>query len=155
MSEHMYYDEDNNKIDVWCTECNGHFEIPCTPEQYKRLDDRTETIDKIFPDLHVRLRELFVSGMCGICFDGSTGFFRHSTPEMDKRAHNLHKKLFPDVPEDVVSKSVQDLYELYKEIQEYVADYGDGDFFEPKAYNDLEEVTNALEGFIKEIEEYL
>ena len=155
MSEHMYYDEDNNILEVWCTECNGHFEIPCTPEQYARLDDRTEVINKIFPDLPVGLRELFVSGMCGICFDGSTGFFRNSTSEMDKRAHDLHKRLFPDVPEKVVCRTVQDLYQLYKEIQDYVTDYEDCDGFDPKAYNDLEEITKALEGFTKEIEEYL
>lgn len=149
----MFYDEDTGTLEVWCTECGGRFEIPCTPKQYECLDNRTDVIQKIFPKLSPDIRELFVSGMCGVCFDGTTGYFRHSTEEMDRRAHDLHRRLFPEVPENVISRSVQDLYNLYKEIQEYITDYEDCDGFEPKAYNDLKEVTEALKGFIKEIED--
>lgn len=149
----MFYDEDTGILDVWCTECGGRFEIPCTPEQYARLDKREETVDTIFPDLPRRIREVFIQKICGFCYDESTGFFDRSTEEMNTRACEFFKRLFPWVPEENLCRTVRGLYGVYRDILNYIKDYEDCEDFDPKAYTTLEKVTKALEEFTKEIEE--
>ena len=152
MNDNTHYDERTNTLEVWCTKCGNIFEIPCTPEQYEHLDNRTETIDTIFPDLPRRIREVFILKICGFCYDESTGFFDRSTEEMNTRAYGFFKRLFPWVPEENLCRNVRGLYGVYRDILNYIKDYEDCDGFDPKAYNDLEEVTKALEEFTKEIE---
>lgn len=67
------YDENKNEIHINCTECGGEFIIPCTKEQAHDLRTRSKCIQNIFPDVSADMRELFLSGMCGKCFDEMFG----------------------------------------------------------------------------------
>ena len=57
------------KFSLKCKCCNKDFAFNVTDEQYKKYLDGTEPIQKIFPELSPHHRELFISGMCGRCFD--------------------------------------------------------------------------------------
>ena len=150
MSVDVFYDEELQHLHAYCSECNGLFIIPCTPEQCDRYEHRNEPIQRIFPNLSPGEREVLKTGLCGYCYDGTTGFYHRSTPEMDAKVVEIHKELFPDHPDDKRPQTVHELWELYCEIQDYLTDYGDD--AEPKAFQDLEVVKKALDDFISQIE---
>lgn len=150
MPAHIYYDDEAQMIHAYCTECNGLIKIPCTLEQFDRYQKGDELIQAVLPDISVQDREVLISGMCGYCCDGTTGFYRMSTPEMDARVSKIHEDLFPDWTGER-PHTVQQLWELYCEIQDYLTDYGDD--AEPKAVRDLEVVKKALDDFTSQIEE--
>jgi len=56
-------------IYIVCEKCDKGFDFPATPEQMHALDDSSKSIQDIFPELSSGERELFISGMCGECFD--------------------------------------------------------------------------------------
>ena len=56
-------------IYIECAQCDKRFDFPVTPEQLNALDGLNKDIQDIFPELSPGERELFVSGMCGECFD--------------------------------------------------------------------------------------
>ena len=150
MSVDVFYDDELQHLHAYCSECNGTFIIPCTPDQYDRYTNRREVIQNIFPELSPQDREILISGMCGYCFDGSIGFYQGSTPEMDAEVPKIHEKLFPDWKGDR-PQNVHELWELYCEIQDYLTDYGDD--AEPKAFEDIKVVKEALDRFSSQIEE--
>lgn len=56
-------------IKVICRKCKTEFLISCTPDQKRKLAEGKELIQDIFPELSPDKRELFISGLCGKCFD--------------------------------------------------------------------------------------
>ena len=150
MPAHIYYDDEAQVIHAYCEECNGLIKLPCTPEQLDRYKNGNEAVQSIFPDLSIQDREVLVSGMCGYCYDGTTGFYRMSTPEMDAKVAKIHEELFPEWKEER-PHTVQQLWELYCEIQEYLSDYEDN--AEPRAVEHLKIVKKALDDFTSQIED--
>ena len=61
------YDATNNMLHARCIECGETVSIPCTDMQYRRL--MREPIQCVFPDVSPDIREIFISGICGDCFD--------------------------------------------------------------------------------------
>lgn len=51
-----------------CGSCNYKTEIPVTDEQLTKFNEG-ELIQKVLPNVSPGDRELFISGMCGDCFD--------------------------------------------------------------------------------------
>ena len=56
-------------ITVICNECNKGYDIPITERQRDEWLSSGRLIQKAFPQLSAAERELFISGMCGKCFD--------------------------------------------------------------------------------------
>jgi len=56
-------------VTVICNECNKGYDIPITEQQRDEWLSSGMLIQKAFPQLSEDQRELFISGMCGKCFD--------------------------------------------------------------------------------------
>jgi hypothetical protein len=58
---------------VYCRFCDVAYVVECTEEQNQLLLERAngegKLIQEIFPELSEELREMFISGMCGTCWD--------------------------------------------------------------------------------------
>jgi hypothetical protein len=52
-----------------CAKCGKEFTIEATDEQFKMLQSHAYHIQDIFPEVSPDIRELFISGICGECFD--------------------------------------------------------------------------------------
>lgn len=57
------------KITKICQCCDRSFDFFLTVEQINKLYDGKLCIQQILPDLSHGDRELFISGICGECFD--------------------------------------------------------------------------------------
>lgn len=69
MNDNMSYDREKKELMVCCTQC-GHPEIiSCSKEQYDDLVMRKRLIQDIFPEQPADIREMFLTGWCGICYD--------------------------------------------------------------------------------------
>ena len=63
------YDAEKGCAKVWCTDCHEPYEVKMTEAQYHRILIGDGCIQNIIPEVSPDLRELFVSGMCGKCWD--------------------------------------------------------------------------------------
>lgn len=52
-----------------CVFCKEDKSIPVTQEQLERINARSERIQDILPHVSAGDREMFISGICGKCFD--------------------------------------------------------------------------------------
>jgi hypothetical protein len=52
-----------------CTKCGKEYTIEATDKQLKMLHSGEYHIQDIFPDISPDIREIFISGICGKCFD--------------------------------------------------------------------------------------
>ena len=69
----MSYDGKN--IQVNC-KCCGHVEvIPASKRTYENIINRNGLIQNILPDVSADVREMFLTGWCGCCYDLQTMFF--------------------------------------------------------------------------------
>ena len=66
---------DGNNIHVSC-KCCGHVEvIPASKKTYEDVLLRRGLIQNILPDVSADVREMFITGWCGCCYDLQTMFF--------------------------------------------------------------------------------
>lgn len=66
--------------------CCGHMEkIPCTGEQWTNYMRREKCVQEIFPDVPSKIREMLVSGYCGICYHLDTGFPNITTEGLNRQ----------------------------------------------------------------------
>ena len=66
---------DGNYIHVGCKVC-GHVEvIPASKKTYEDVLLRRGLIQDLLPDVSPDVREMFVTGWCGCCYDLQTMFF--------------------------------------------------------------------------------
>ena len=56
-------------VEVKCRQCEEGQMVLMSESQFLALKLRAKRIQEIFPDLSPDIRELFVSGLCGKCFD--------------------------------------------------------------------------------------
>lgn len=52
-----------------CMFCKKDTEIPVTKDQLQRINSGSEPIQSVIPNVSPAERELFISGICGECFD--------------------------------------------------------------------------------------
>lgn len=64
----IQYDKDNAELTAICRDCKKIVRIPCTARQWSRFRNG-ELIQSVFPKVSADDREVFLSGMCGKCFD--------------------------------------------------------------------------------------
>lgn len=120
------FDEKTQRIHIVCTRC-GHMDtIPCSTEQFKRLEKGRDVIQSIFPVNDSRypagVREMFISGKCGICFDYSIGYYEMCNPKIDALASAYATEIMKDSGLDdifVVPNTFEGVVELLFEIQDY------------------------------------
>ena len=58
---------------VKCRMCGTEHEVSMTVQQYEQLVNRTELIQRIFPEKSPVERELLISKTCGECWDNLFG----------------------------------------------------------------------------------
>lgn len=62
------YIPQDKEVYVQCRTCKKIYTFPCSAKQWKMLNGGY-VIQQVFPRMSADDRELFVSGMCGACFD--------------------------------------------------------------------------------------
>jgi hypothetical protein len=58
---------------VTCIQCHKDYEVPITEAQLVRWRSGNEHIQHIVPEMSPALREMLISGICGVCFDAMFG----------------------------------------------------------------------------------
>ena len=73
--ENTYYTDEGDLV-VYCKLC-GHTEhILCPNEELAcKVMDRAEPIQNLLPDVPADVREMFISGWCGCCYDLQLMYF--------------------------------------------------------------------------------
>lgn len=74
MNDNYDYDFENETLYVRCDVCCKEEKVPCTEDQYYDFVNGRKVIQDIFPEVSPDVREMFLSGWCGDCFDKMLGF---------------------------------------------------------------------------------
>ena len=68
----IVYDKENRCVRVKCTECGKEHSFKCNRqigELFQTGQYRAYPIQNIIPNVSADIREMFLSGMCGECWD--------------------------------------------------------------------------------------
>lgn len=56
-------------IELQCVQCGELYEVEISAEQYQMLTSGQYLIQEVLPDLDPGIREMFISGICPICWN--------------------------------------------------------------------------------------
>ena len=143
MAEYTHY------ISVRCNTC-GHIEhIECTDKQLQRYKNG-EHAQNVFPNLDPGVRELLISGECGVCFSlDCLNFPQEALNDISKRASELLNKdihlssksalrhMLKDL-EHSDDTSVEDYHGAVKKIRDEIEEIAD--MIDEGVYDSLEDM---------------
>ena len=140
--DNAYYDEKQGDLTVYCTIC-GHEEHIFVPDEEfaYRILDRRAPIQNLLPNVPADVREMFITGWCGCCYDLQLMYFPKKA--MDELNECIKGLFFFD------GNFLSDGFELGSgdEVMEFLCDMENYD----GVYN--EEVRNALPHLRNKIQE--
>ena len=63
------FDPEAKTLSTTCIFCKRVVTIPCNKTQYRKFANYEDVIQGIFPKVDAGDREVFQSGICGVCWD--------------------------------------------------------------------------------------
>lgn len=117
MRHHGNWTIHNGKIYVWCETCGYSIEHACTNKQAEMIKDMP--IQAVFPELSSDVREMFLTGKCGLCT--SLGY-----TEIPEKAEewivNRTKEILEICHLPFAVTSVEDCYQLTIDLRDNLDD---------------------------------
>ena len=117
MRHHGNWTIQDGEITVWCETCGHCVEHACTDKQAEMIEDTP--IQAVFPELSSDVREMFITGQCGLC--SSLGYTTIPL-KAEESIVNTTKEILKmcNLPFDVTS--VEDCYQLTIDLRDNLDD---------------------------------
>ena len=129
-------------LSVYCKMCGHCEEIKCSGRTAERVMNRREPIQNILPKVPADVREMFITGWCGVCYDLQ---LMHFPMKAIKDIEKKMKELIPaeELPEDFELTSTRDIMSMLEDLEWY-----DG---ETEGFQDLREQTKEIRAYISKV----
>lgn len=114
---------DDGTMTIVCNYCGHGYKMPYDPDIEKAYTHGVRgLIQNVFPEMPAEVREMFITGDCGLCYDGQIGYFRWTSKKVnDFVAQRCNDIIVSFGLSDVfyTPMSAQDLWTSLKEYEEY------------------------------------
>lgn len=139
----MLYTYDNGKMAIEC-ECCGHKYFMDYDRDIELAYTRgvNAPIQTVFPEMPSELRELMVTGECGLCFDGKNGYFRY----VSKDVNDFVKK---ECSELIIAYGLYDIFECPLTAQELFEALKDYEEYDGIANDNIDEFVEAMRDVLR------
>ena len=136
----IFYDDEECALVATCDECGHREQILCGANVADRVFEGREHIQDIFPNVDPGVRELFISGECGVCFSlDCLDFPQEALDDISRYASELLDK-------NIQLKSKSALRHMLKDL-EHSDDTGIEDYFEKvqMVRDKIEEIADKID----------